>query len=283
MATVPAYPSSFTTLFTEKVDEVDRVRAAHMNQVQAEILAAQQAIGLNPGVHGSVTNADLNSRLLDMVSTIGAWTSWTPSWTSAGAEQPVGADGTKSGAYIQIGKLVIARFKLTMSRVPTTDGNWRFSYPVPIASSCVGTAIGTLIARDSSGTQSYACMPYAFSSSYFLATLGQTLKITSGQETLTFTSDTTKDRNGINFGVTYKAAPVVSTSCGQTALYSQWENVTTTDFDGQLRVSDGGTTSGDKTLKWRAVGMVESNADDNTPFAWALDDVLGGILMYEAA
>jgi hypothetical protein len=276
-----SYPGSIAS-FTTKVDEVDRVRAEHINSVQAEIEAIQTAIGTTPGVHGSVTNADLNNRLLDMVSTIGAWTSWDPTWTSAGTEQPVSADATRTGAYLQVGKLVIARFKLTMLRTPTTDGNWRFSYPVPAASAVNGTAIGTVIARDASGTQSYACMAYS-GATFWNASLGQTLKITTGQETLNFTNDASKTKTNISFGVTYKNAPVVSTSCGQLGLYSQWEDVGTTSFDGSLITNSGNNTSGDKTLRWRAVGMVESTADDITPFNWAVNDVLGGILMYEAA
>lgn len=275
------YPASVKT-FTTKVDETDRVRAAHMNDVQDEVAAIQAAIGTSPGVHGSESYATVNARLLAMVSTLGAWTSWTPTWTSSGAAQPVGLDATKTGAYIQVGKLVIARIKIAMLRAPTTDGNYRFSYPVPAASSVNGTSIGTLIARDSSGSQSYSCMAYS-SASYFTAALGQTLKVTSGQENLSFSSDATKTKNNIGFGVTYKYAPVVSTSCGQVGLYSQWESVTETDFDGSLHVADGGTASGTKVLKWRAVGMVESNADDSTPFTWAASDVLGGIIMYEAA
>jgi hypothetical protein len=275
------YPAGVKT-FTTKVDETDRVRAAHMNDVQDEISAIQAAIGTSPGVHGSSSYATVNARLLAMVSTVGAWTSWTPTWTSSGAAQPVNGDATRTGAYIQIGKLVIARIKLTMLQTPTTDGNWRFSYPVPIATANTATAIGTMIARDSSGSQSYSCMAYA-GSTFFNATLGQTLKVTSGQENLSFTADATKTKNNISYGTTYKYAPVVSTSCGQTGLYSQWENVTESDFDGSLHVADGSTASGTKTLKWRAVGMVESTADDLTPFSWAVNDVLGGTIMYEAA
>jgi hypothetical protein len=277
-----AYPGAYPTTFTTKVDEVDRVRASHMNGVQDEIMAVMTALGLNPGVHGSVTNADLNNRLLDMVSTIGAWTSWDPTWTSSGSEQPVNADATRTGAYIQVGKLVIARIKLTMLRTPTTDGNWRFSYPVPAATAVNGTALGTLIARDSSGSQSYACMAYSYAS-YFTATLGQTLKITSGVEEFTFTNDSTKTKTNISFGVTYKNSPVVSTSAAQTGFNSQWEDVDTTGFDGSLTKLDGSNYTGTRDLKWRAVGMVESNADDLTPFGWAVNDVLGGIIMYEAA
>jgi hypothetical protein len=59
--------------------------------------------------------------------------------------------------------------------------------------------------------------------------------------------------------------------------------VGTTSFDGSLITNDGNNTNGNKTLKWRAVGMVESTADDITPFNWAVNDVLGGIIMYEAA
>jgi len=270
-----SYPSKVVG-FLPKVDFTQDIVAAHVNDLQYEVVAIEAALGTLPaGGYASVKDR-LNA--ID-----GAWTSWTPTWTSSGTNPTLG-DGELVGAYTSIGDLIVARFRLTLGPNTTKGtGNWRFTYPVNPHTEHVGSSVGALIARDASGSQSYAAMPYATNGTYFTASMGQTLTITSGQETITFTSDNTKGKNNISFGKTYKAAPVVSTSAGQTGFNSQWSSVGTTDFDGDLTKMDGSNSSGDKTLKWRAIGMVESNIDYQTPFTWGTSDVLAGTLVYQAA
>jgi hypothetical protein len=63
-----------------------------------------------------------------------AWTSYTPTWTSAGT-QPTLGDGTLTGAYKQIGKTVFVRVRLTFGT--TTNGGtgaWYFNLPVTASS-----------------------------------------------------------------------------------------------------------------------------------------------------
>jgi hypothetical protein len=270
-----SYPTGLKTFLT-KQNFIDDIEASHVNDLQAEVVAIETVLGLLPQGDYASVRARLDS--LD-----GAWTSWTPTWTSSGTNPTLG-NGALVGAYTTIGDLVIARFRLTLGGTTNEGtGNWRFSYPVDPHLEHVGSSVGALIARDGSGSQSYAAMPYATNGTYFTASMGQTLTITTGTETITFTNDNTKGKNNISFGKTYKTAPVVSTSAGQTGYNSQWSAVSTTDFDGDLTKMDGGNGTGDKDLKWRAIGMVESNIDKNTPFTWAATDILAGTLVYQAA
>ena len=58
------------------------------------------------------------------------WQSYTPTWT-AGTTNPSIGNGTLSGRYIQIGKLVYCQFTMRAGSTTTFgSGNWRFSYPV---------------------------------------------------------------------------------------------------------------------------------------------------------
>ena len=61
---------------------------------------------------------------------VGAWQSYTPTWT-AGTTNPSIGNGTLSGRYIQIGKLVYCQFTMRAGSTTTFgSGIWRFSYPV---------------------------------------------------------------------------------------------------------------------------------------------------------
>lgn len=58
------------------------------------------------------------------------WQSYTPTWT-AGTTNPSIGNGTLSGRYIQIGKLVYCQFTMRAGSTTTFgSGIWRFSYPV---------------------------------------------------------------------------------------------------------------------------------------------------------
>lgn len=71
---------------------------------------------------------------------VGAWTSWTPTWTtSTGANTPSFGNATKTCEYTKVGRLVIARFEVVFGTTTnfgggTSSDNWRFSLPVEAAS-----------------------------------------------------------------------------------------------------------------------------------------------------
>ena len=63
-----------------------------------------------------------------------AWTSYTPTWTTDGATQPVLNNGTLTGAYKQIGKTVFVRVKLNPGS-STTFGTGAFQFSLPFSAS----------------------------------------------------------------------------------------------------------------------------------------------------
>lgn len=67
----------------------------------------------------------------------GAWTSYTPSWSTPGTQPSIG-NGTLSGAYKQIGKTVFVRVRLVFGTTTAGGtGDWQFGLPVS-ASSAAG-------------------------------------------------------------------------------------------------------------------------------------------------
>jgi hypothetical protein len=72
-----------------------------------------------------------NTHIRDNFNAIGAaWTSYTPTWAAATTNPTLG-NGTKSGAYIQAGKLVIFRIVIVGGSTTTWgSGVYTFSYPV---------------------------------------------------------------------------------------------------------------------------------------------------------
>lgn len=58
------------------------------------------------------------------------WRAWTPTWTAA-TTNPVIGNGTLTGRYLQVGKLVKCQLRLVIGSTTTTGtGGWRFDYPV---------------------------------------------------------------------------------------------------------------------------------------------------------
>lgn len=78
-----------------------------------------------------VTAANLNAQLRDLINGFGAWTAYTPVWSTA-STQPVLNNGTIDGKYLQIGKLVIFRIVLTMGST-TTYGTATYRLSLPVA------------------------------------------------------------------------------------------------------------------------------------------------------
>ena len=73
------------------------------------------------------------------------WTSYTPTWAAYGTAVSLG-NGSITGAYLQVGKVVIAQLRLVFGSTTTGgSGGWYFTLPVNarvIASSPTGAAGG---------------------------------------------------------------------------------------------------------------------------------------------
>ena len=91
---------------------------------------------------------------------LGAWTAYTPTWT--GTTDPVIGNGTLTGAFAQIGKVVNFRIVITMGSTTTFGtGAYRFGVPVTAAASAVGiyTPVGDFMGQDNSTGFWYEATP----------------------------------------------------------------------------------------------------------------------------
>lgn len=92
-------------------------------------------------VNDVLTASDLNAAIgTGIVSTgLGAWTSYTPTWTSTGTAPALGNAVNGSG-YWQAGKLVVARIKITFGSTSTYGtGTYAFGLPVTASGNSVAT------------------------------------------------------------------------------------------------------------------------------------------------
>jgi len=86
---------------------------------------------------------------------IGAWQSYTVSWTAATTNPSIG-NGTLAGRYVQIGKTVICSISLVMGSTTTYgSGNWSLSLPKTVVSVSV-RYIGQFTIYDASPGGNYA-------------------------------------------------------------------------------------------------------------------------------
>jgi hypothetical protein len=108
-----------------------------------------------------ITAADLDA----YENLTGAWTSFTPTWTSTGSAPSLG-NGTISGRYMRAGKLVIYRGRLDMGSTTTFGtGIWNFSLPATFDTN--SGHVGTAYLSDASG-QSYPAATAFFGSILFI-------------------------------------------------------------------------------------------------------------------
>lgn len=82
-----------------------------------------------------LTGADLNTATQQ-----GAWTSYTPVWSSSGT-QPVLNNGTLVGYYAKIGRLVVAKIMLNTGNT-TTFGTGFYSWTLPLTAAVTGIPAG---------------------------------------------------------------------------------------------------------------------------------------------
>lgn len=145
-----SYPSSAKS-FSTKVDGVDLVQAAHINEIQDEIKAVEDQ--LIASKLSTLTSAPAASKVLTTDGSgnptwedYGAWTAFTPTVTSASGA--FGAGGTtSSGRYFQTGKIVFFDAIISVTDVGTAATYVNMTLPVTARAafkeSCSGIATVT--------------------------------------------------------------------------------------------------------------------------------------------
>ena len=133
----PTNPDSYTT----KVDGVDNVMAAHINDLQDAMMAVQDFA-------------------LDLRDGLGKWQSYTVSWTASTTNPSIG-NGILNGRYVQIGKTVMGTIEMIVGSTTTYgSGGWYFSLPKAVASNAFLT--GNWVAIDASPLKFYAGLLRAY-------------------------------------------------------------------------------------------------------------------------
>lgn len=98
---------------------------------------------------GTVHNNAWLQSVYDSIENAFSWTSYTPTWTNGTL-----GDGTRSGKYLQVGKLVAFKVDLVWGSSTSSAGTWTFSLPVTSAAASGGAqiiAVGS--SRDNSAGQ----------------------------------------------------------------------------------------------------------------------------------
>jgi hypothetical protein len=88
----------------------------------------------------------------DISALTSAWTDYTPTWTSTGTAPALG-NGTLTGRYKQIGKLVTVKIKIVFGST-TTFGTGGYLFSLPVTAGGTGDQTGSAYFRDTSGTSS---------------------------------------------------------------------------------------------------------------------------------
>ncbi len=121
---------------------------------------AWDSLAVTPAALPQALNDDLRAMALGF----GAWTSYTPAWTSNGSAPALG-NGSISGSYLQVQKLVIAKVVLITGTTSTYGtGIYFFSLPVAAAS---GLVYGSGLVTDNSPSAQYTAVAIYDSSTRF--------------------------------------------------------------------------------------------------------------------
>lgn len=83
----------------------------------------------------------------------GAWTSYTPAWTSSGTAPGLG-NGTLVGSYAQFGKVIHFRLVFTAGST-TTYGTGNYNFSIPLTANTTVTATANCRVLDASATSAY--------------------------------------------------------------------------------------------------------------------------------
>jgi len=131
----------------------------------------------------------------------GLYSSWTPSWT--GTTNPAIGNGTVTGIYTQVNKLVVAQVSYYFGSTTTYGtGTYGFSAPVTAASHSAWANIGFGRAYDASTSTTYFVV--AFWDAFSTSTIR--LQSTTGGQLGQTAPVTWANGDEIHFSITYEAA-----------------------------------------------------------------------------
>lgn len=147
-----------------------------------------------------VTADDMNREIRDNFDAIGdPWTAYNPTWT-ASTTNPTLGNGTLVGAYMQAGKLIHFRLRLTIgSTTNVGSGAYSFGLPVPCVVGFNWAFAMTAVLQDA-GSGRYTRAAYLASTTTFVLTDASGVNVTHASPFAPANGDT------ISVAGTYEAA-----------------------------------------------------------------------------
>lgn len=102
-----------------------------------------------------IKSSEVNQNFTDLTSSTAKldWTltDYVPDWTGSGGTPPAIGDGTLSGYYMQMGKIVFAFFSFTAGST-TTFGNGTYRMSLPVTAAASSGMAGAVFGNDSNTT-----------------------------------------------------------------------------------------------------------------------------------
>lgn len=151
---MPTLPSA---LALETIDDGSSIIASeHRNNYAAIQTALNALLGmLDDGAAGN----DILTAVGSTLAFKGAYTTFTPAWTSSGVAPAIG-NGTLSGRYLQLGKFV--HFEMYfLAGTTTTFGTGDYSFSLPVTAQFDNFwPIGWALGRDASSGFVFFPLPY---------------------------------------------------------------------------------------------------------------------------
>jgi len=120
------------------------------------------------------TKSDVDGKLDSSVGNFGSWTSYTPTLTATTTNPNLGSTGTATGHYTQIGKLVVANFKVTFSGTGIDGGSGTYRIAAPVTAATFMNDAGLLIGTGRINNGSGFICAFRFASTAVIEILYQT-------------------------------------------------------------------------------------------------------------
>lgn len=111
-----SYPGSIKTFSTKAPGQA--IASSHINDLQDEVVAVETQLGVNAGT----------------------WQSYTPTWTAYTGTPTLG-NGTITGRYCKVGKMVIATVSLTFGSTTSVAGTSTWYIGLPFQAAGLGHGV----------------------------------------------------------------------------------------------------------------------------------------------
>ena len=86
----------------------------------------------------SRSNADVTENMTELAPFFAAWQSYTPALTASTTNPTLGTGGGTTGAYLEVGKLIVGWFNITFGTAGTNAGSGVYTVSLPATGAGTG-------------------------------------------------------------------------------------------------------------------------------------------------